>query len=144
MMLNLKTFINSTVTINVAKIEQAILISTLTKKPVHVEGDWFVWTKHVMTKRMLLGVILRATFGGNSTMAATKVIAHYDTVKNQLPAAYRFDTAGITSSRLLSNIAISVLDSAATSKTDELGDTTLLDNSVMQKLILEVFGQEYV
>ena len=139
---NLTTFTNSTIAIDESKIEQAILVSTLTKKPVHVEGDWFVWTNQVLTKRLLLGVILSMTYGNVNSMAANKVSMHYEKVKNQIPKKYRvLAQAPYTGNQLLTTLAGSVLNSITPQQVDQLDHT--LNPGIMQKLITEVFGQEY-
>lgn len=141
MMNNLKTFTNSTITIDVARIEQAILMSTLTKKPVHIEGDWFAWVNQVMTKRMLLGVILYSTFGHCNSMAVNKVGAHYLKVKDQLPAKYRHSSA-YNGNTLIMSISSAVVQHTISSPADDFVEPQFSTNA-MQKLIVEVFGQEY-
>ena len=138
---NLTTFTNSTIAIDESKIEQAILVSTLTKKPVHVEGDWFVWTNQVLPKRLLLGVILSMTYGNVNSMAANKVSIHYEKVKNQIPKKYRAGEATHTGNQLLTTLAGLVLNSITPQQVDQLDHT--LNPGIMQKLITEIFGQEY-
>lgn len=138
---NLTTFTNSTIAIDESKIEQAILVSTLTKKPVHVVDDWFVWTNQVLPRRMLLGVILSMTYGNVNSMAANKVSMHYATVKNQIPKKYRVGDAPHTGNQLLTTLSGLVLNSITPKHVDQLDHT--LDPGIMRKLITEVFGQEY-
>jgi len=138
---NLKTFTNLTSTIDVDRIEQAILMSTLTKRPVHIEGDWFAWVNKVMTKRMVLGVILHSTFGHSNSMAANKVGAHYLTVKDQLPYKYRHSIA-LNGHTLIESISSAVVQHTISSPADDFVEPTF-STDAMKKLIIEVFGQEY-
>ena len=77
-------------TISSEDIDHAILVSNLTGKPTHCQGDWFVWYDTVLPKRMLLLVLVVGYEQEvNVGFAATKVMNHYRHVMHQIPAKYR-------------------------------------------------------
>lgn len=67
----------------------AILMSSITAQPVHIQGEWFAWHNAVMPKRLLLLVLVFAQSECNIAYAASKVIDYYESVKHKVAANHQ-------------------------------------------------------
>ena len=67
------------------EIQNAVLMSMFSKRPVHVNGEWFVWGDSVMPKRMLLAILMASHGQYITAHAANAVIGYYAKVEGDLP-----------------------------------------------------------
>lgn len=135
---SLPTSATSTTDISIAKIQQAILTSTLGQKPVHIQDEWWTWNSNVMTKRMLLCVIIYAHSGHKNKMTATRVCDNYNLIKHCIPPKFWHSIATNSSaSRLICDIALSITIAVNNNESQ-------LSGQVMESIIKEMFAYEHL
>ncbi len=129
------------------EIDNAILMSTFSKRPAHISGIWFAWGETVVPKRMLLAMMMMSHGQYITSHAATAVITHYVKISDQVPDKYKIKIDEFFSANaMLNNLTQRTLDKLnPIGKGDDdflVGSPRLpLDN--VRAMIVEIFGNEH-
>ncbi len=73
---------------DVASIEQAQLMSSLSKFPVNLNNRWAVWNDVVITKKMLLGILTKLHHGPLPTHMQSILLEDYKTHCHEVPTKF--------------------------------------------------------
>jgi hypothetical protein len=124
-------------TIDSDLIDQAILMSSLSKEPVHISGQWFAWGELVLTKQAVLGVILSMAHGHGSTSSNARIFMDYVKTKHEISAKYRnaFIDDTNTDAEKLSYLKESVM------KQLQMKSKDLLKTEYKKKLLINLYGK---
>jgi hypothetical protein len=135
----LKRLFMASTTIDSDLIDQAILMSSLSKEPVHISGQWFAWGELVLTKQAVLGVILSMAHGHGSTSSNARIFMDYVKTKHEIPAKYRNafidDIAANTDAEKLSYLKESVM------KQLQINSGNLIKTEYKKRLLIDLYGK---
>jgi hypothetical protein len=124
-------------TIDSDLIDQAILMSSLSKEPVHISGQWFAWGELVLTKQAVLGVILSMAHGHGSTSSNARIFMDYVKTKHEISAKYRnaFIDDTNTDAEKLSYLKESVM------KQLQINSGVLIKTEYKKRLLIDLYGK---
>jgi len=131
------------------EIQNAVLMSMFSKRPVHVNGEWFVWGDSVMPKRMLLAILMASHGQYITAHAANAVIGYYAKVEGDLPKKHKLQLDEFASpNTMLLTLAGRIVDKLHPSKANDddflsLSSKPNVSLAEVQQMIIEVFGNVY-